>query len=78
LDDDQERNSAVNLAQCDEREYVVGHPQVEILHGGLQAWKAEGKPLTTEGRTPAKRVFSPKIDDSLMVSCRRPRDSVEN
>jgi thiosulfate/3-mercaptopyruvate sulfurtransferase len=46
----------------------LGHPQVEILHGGLQAWKAEGKPLTTDIRTVEKRVFSPKIDDSLMVT----------
>jgi thiosulfate/3-mercaptopyruvate sulfurtransferase len=46
----------------------LGHPQVEILHGGLQAWKAEGKPLTTDVRTVERRVFSPKIDDSLMVT----------
>jgi thiosulfate/3-mercaptopyruvate sulfurtransferase len=46
----------------------LGHPQVEILHGGLQAWKAEGKPLTTDIRAVEKRVFSPKIDDSLMVT----------
>ena len=46
----------------------LGHPQVEILHGGLQAWKAEGKPLTTEVRAVEKRMFSPKIDDSLMVT----------
>jgi thiosulfate/3-mercaptopyruvate sulfurtransferase len=46
----------------------LGHPRVEILHGGLQAWAAEGKPLTTDTRTPEKRVFSPKIDDSIMVS----------
>jgi thiosulfate/3-mercaptopyruvate sulfurtransferase len=46
----------------------LGHPQVEILHGGLQAWKAEGKPLTTDVHAVEKRVFSPKIDDSLMVT----------
>jgi thiosulfate/3-mercaptopyruvate sulfurtransferase len=47
---------------------VIYEAAVEILHGGLQAWKAEGKPLTTDVHAVEKRVFSPKIDDSLMVT----------
>jgi tetratricopeptide (TPR) repeat protein len=46
----------------------LGHPQVEILHGGLQAWKSEGKPLTAEIRAAEKRVFVPRIDGSIMVT----------
>jgi len=46
----------------------LGHPDVEILHGGLQAWKAEGRPLVTEVPRVERRTFSPKIDDSIMLS----------
>lgn len=46
----------------------LGHPNVEILHGGMQAWVAEGKPLTNTVRAAEKRVFTPKIDDSMMVT----------
>jgi thiosulfate/3-mercaptopyruvate sulfurtransferase len=46
----------------------LGHPRVEILHGGLQAWQAEGWPVTTDVPVVEKRVFSPRIDSSLMVT----------
>jgi len=46
----------------------LGHPQVELLHGGLQAWKAEGLPITTDVPTVERRVFSPAINDSIMVT----------
>jgi thiosulfate/3-mercaptopyruvate sulfurtransferase len=46
----------------------LGHLQTEILHGGLQAWQAEGRALSTEAPRVEKRVFSPKIDDSIMVT----------
>jgi thiosulfate/3-mercaptopyruvate sulfurtransferase len=46
----------------------LGHPQVEILHGGLQAWQAEGRPLSAELPRVEKRVFTPKIDDSIMLT----------
>jgi thiosulfate/3-mercaptopyruvate sulfurtransferase len=46
----------------------LGHPRVEILHGGLQAWRAEGRPLTTEVPAVEKRVFTPRIDSSIMVT----------
>jgi len=46
----------------------LGHPRVEILHGGLQAWQVDGKPLTTDVRAMKNCVFSPRIDDSIMVT----------
>jgi len=47
----------------------LGHPHVEILHGGLQAWLAEGRAVTTDVRATSKRTFAPRIDDSIMVTC---------
>jgi thiosulfate/3-mercaptopyruvate sulfurtransferase len=34
-----------------------GHPNVRMLDGGLQAWKAAGFPLTTEATTPKTAHF---------------------
>ena len=46
----------------------LGHPHVQILHGGLQAWKAEEHPLTAETPAVERRVFQPRIDSSFMLT----------
>jgi thiosulfate/3-mercaptopyruvate sulfurtransferase len=38
-----------------------GHPNVRMLDGGFQAWKAAGAPVTTDATTPKAATF--KIDE---------------
>jgi thiosulfate/3-mercaptopyruvate sulfurtransferase len=38
-----------------------GHPNVRMLDGGFQAWKAAGAPITTDATTPKAATF--KIDE---------------
>jgi thiosulfate/3-mercaptopyruvate sulfurtransferase len=56
----------------------LGHPRVQILDGGLQGWKAEGLPLSTETPTIQKRAFTPRIDDALMVTWQEMRDTLHD
>jgi thiosulfate/3-mercaptopyruvate sulfurtransferase len=35
-----------------------GHPQVQVLDGGLRAWAAAGQPVSTENSTPAPGDFT--------------------
>jgi thiosulfate/3-mercaptopyruvate sulfurtransferase len=35
----------------------LGHPKVKVLHGGIVAWIAESRPLTTVAKTPATKIF---------------------
>ncbi len=46
----------------------LGYPKAKVLHGGLKAWVASGKPLSTAKPTPVARKF-PAIpaDGSLMI-----------
>jgi thiosulfate/3-mercaptopyruvate sulfurtransferase len=46
----------------------LGHQQVRILHGGLQAWQAAGFAVTDEAVTPSPRQFAPQGDSSLMLT----------
>src|SRR5690348_3727574 len=34
-----------------------GHPNVKMLDGGFQSWRAAGAPVTTEGKAPKAAVF---------------------
>lgn len=46
----------------------LGHPRVQILHGGLQAWKAERLGLTSEVPTPKPQRFAASPNNSLMLT----------
>lgn len=56
----------------------LGHPRVEILHGGLQAWKAEGRPLSSEAPAVEARVFTPRLDRSIMLTWQEMREAVDD
>ena len=56
----------------------LGHPKVQILDGGLQGWKAANLPLSTEAPTIERRVFTPRRDDSLMVTWQQMLDAVDD
>ncbi|MGB5830970.1 MAG: sulfurtransferase [Thiohalocapsa sp.] len=45
----------------------LGHAEVAVLDGGLQAWIAAGRELSTDGAAPEPRSFVPVIDDKLWV-----------
>jgi 3-mercaptopyruvate sulfurtransferase SseA len=38
-----------------------GHDQVRVLDGGLRAWQAEGRPLSTDLAAPAPATFTPRV-----------------
>ena len=35
----------------------LGYPKVKVLHGGYQAWTAEGMPVSTDAVTPTPKAF---------------------
>lgn len=43
-----------------------GHDRMKILHGGIQKWVAEGRPLTREVPTPPPAIFTPKSPRETM------------
>ena len=46
----------------------LGHPRVQILHGGLQAWKSAGLEITDAPVTPAPKLFAPTVNSSLLLT----------
>ncbi|MBK9290181.1 MAG: sulfurtransferase [Bacteroidetes bacterium] len=46
----------------------LGAPNVKILEGGMEAWKAGRKPVTKNPTIVAKTTFTPKVNPALMAS----------
>lgn len=46
----------------------LGHQRVQILHGGLQAWKAAGLEITDTPAAPVAKPFTPEVNASLMLT----------
>ncbi len=40
---------------------LFGAADVKVLEGGLQQWRAEGRPLEAGAREPAPRIFAPRL-----------------
>ncbi len=47
---------------------VFGHDRVHLLDGGLEKWKAEGRPLDAGEPAPAPASFTARLDRSLVRS----------
>ena len=47
---------------------AYGHERVAILDGGYAAWKAAGKPLSTDAVTPDRATFTPRFRPELVSS----------
>jgi thiosulfate/3-mercaptopyruvate sulfurtransferase len=45
-----------------------GHPNVKVLDGGLQKWKAEGRPVESGAVTPKPAKFQAKLDPGFVRS----------
>ena len=58
---------------------VLGYPKVKVLHGGITAWTAEGRPLTTAVKTPVMKTFpvDPKAGD-IMIDAKAMLASLNN
>jgi len=48
-------------------DYMGLGDRTSILDGGLPAWRAEGRPVTTEVRTPAQGTFTPRPNKQIVV-----------
>lgn len=46
----------------------LGHTRTQILHGGLQAWKAAGLEVTSETTKVTAKEFTPEVDAALMLT----------
>ena len=56
----------------------LGHERVQILHGGLQAWKAAGLELSDAAVTPTATQFAPQVDSKLMLTWQDMLGALEN
>ncbi len=45
-----------------------GHTQVAMLDGGITAWKAEGRPITTEEPEIRRARFTPRLQPQLLAT----------
>ncbi len=46
----------------------LGHRKIAVLEGGLPAWLAEGRALTTELRVPEPTTYVPRATDGLAIA----------
>jgi len=59
-------------------EYAGLRGRVSILDGGLEGWKAEGRPVSTEVPTPARGGFTPRPLTGIVVDANWVRANLEN
>jgi thiosulfate/3-mercaptopyruvate sulfurtransferase len=57
---------------------VMGATNVFVLDGGMDGWKAEGRPTTTEAPSPAPRTFHARFDANAVTSFERMKETVQN
>jgi thiosulfate/3-mercaptopyruvate sulfurtransferase len=59
-------------------DYLGLGDRVSLLDGGLDAWKAEGRPVTAEIPTIDAGSFVPHVNSNVVVSCDWVRDNLKN
>ena len=57
---------------------IMGAPNVKVLNGGLDGWKAENRPLETATPDPKPVTFTPKFDAIRVVGFEDMRDIVSS
>lgn len=56
----------------------LGHPRTSLLDGGLEVWKAEGRPLSTDAPEVRAGSFTPRVRQDLVVTTEWVRDHLED
>jgi thiosulfate/3-mercaptopyruvate sulfurtransferase len=56
----------------------LGHPRVSLLDGGLEAWKAEDRPLAVEAPTVRRGSFTPRPQPERVVTAGWVRQRLED
>jgi len=59
-------------------EYLGLGDRVSLLDGGLDAWKAEGRPMTTEMPEIQKGTFKPTAQSNVVVTCDEVRKDLDD
>lgn len=59
-------------------EYAGLGGRVSILDGGLEAWKAEGRPVSTEVPAPPRGQFTPQLMPKVVVDANWVRDHLDD
>jgi len=57
---------------------TMGAKNVKVLDGGLDGWKAEGRPLETTVPSPRPATFKPSFDENRVASLETMRDIVSS
>jgi thiosulfate/3-mercaptopyruvate sulfurtransferase len=57
---------------------VMGAANVKVLDGGIDGWKAEGRPIEASVPSPATAIFKPNFDAERVVALDRMRDIVSS
>lgn len=53
-----------------------GHTNVKVLNGGVRKWMAEGRPVTAVVPSVEPRIFTPKVNPSLMITGERLKSAI--
>jgi len=56
----------------------LGHPNANVLDGGLQAWKAKGFAVTTDVPKAVPATFEAKVDESYICDKNAVLDAIKN
>jgi thiosulfate/3-mercaptopyruvate sulfurtransferase len=59
-------------------DYLGFGDRTSILDGGLPAWRAEGKPITSEVTQPKQGTFTPHPNDRLVVDATWVKNNLDN
>jgi thiosulfate/3-mercaptopyruvate sulfurtransferase len=57
---------------------VMGAANVKVLDGGIDGWKAEGRPTEGSAPSPVTALFKPNFDAERVVALERMRDIVSS
>jgi thiosulfate/3-mercaptopyruvate sulfurtransferase len=54
----------------------LGHPDVSVLDGGIEAWRTAGLPLSSEPAVPDPSTWTPTVDPSRLATWRQTLDAL--
>jgi thiosulfate/3-mercaptopyruvate sulfurtransferase len=55
----------------------LGHPNVSVLNGGYQAWRARGLPVTAELPPKNDKAFPIRPDDAIILTSQEMREALD-